>query len=50
MYYNEIKYFTDCLHNNTQFLKCLPEDSLLSTKLIELEIMSADKNGEKVFF
>ncbi len=50
MYYNEIKYFTDCLSQGIEPSKCLPYDSLLSAKFIQCEIDSADMNGEKILF
>lgn len=50
MYYNEIKYFADSLKNSSPISKCLPYDSLLSAKLVQSEIYSADKNGEKIYF
>ena len=50
MYYNEIKYFTDSIETSCDVSKCTPYDSLLSAKLVQSEIESADKNGEKVYF
>lgn len=50
MYYNEIKYFADSLEASSPISKCLPYDSLLSAKLVQSEIDSADKNGEKIYF
>lgn len=49
MYYNEIKYFTDSLINDSPISNCLTYDSLLSAKLLQYEIDSADKNGEKIY-
>ena len=50
MYYNEIKYFTDSIKNNSPLSKCDPFDSLLSAQLVQSEIDSADRNGEKIIF
>ena len=49
MYYNEIKYFTDSLINDSPISNCRTYDSLLSAKLLQYEIDSADKNGEKIY-
>ena len=50
MYYNEIKYFADSIETGSKISKCSPYDSLLSAKLVQSEIDSADKNGEKIYF
>ena len=50
MYCNEIKYFTNALKSNSPLSKCDPYDSLLSAKLVQSEIDSAEKNGEKIIF
>ena len=47
-YYNEIVYFMDCVKNGTQPTVCLPETSMLSVKLVEAEMRSADLGGELI--
>ncbi|MBE5867220.1 MAG: Gfo/Idh/MocA family oxidoreductase [Lachnospiraceae bacterium] len=47
-YYNEIKYFCECLINGKPVERCLPEDSIDSVKIVMAEIESADKNGERI--
>ena len=47
-YYNEIVYFMNCVKNGTQPTVCLPEASMLSVKLVEAEMRSADLGGELI--
>lgn len=47
-YYNEIKYFTDCIINNLPVDRCPPEDSAEAIRIIEAEFESADNNGKTV--
>ncbi len=48
MYENEIKYFIECIVENKQPLKCLPEDTLTVMKINRAEIKSAH-TGEIVY-
>lgn len=48
MYYTEVKYFVDCLKNNSSPDKCLPFESAMAIKLIEAEIASAEGCGKKI--
>ena len=48
MYYNEVKYFVDCLANKTTPSVCCPCESAMAVKLIEAEIVSAKADGEKI--
>ena len=47
-YYGEIVYFMNCVKNGTQPTVCLPEASMLSVKLVEAEMRSADLGGELI--
>jgi len=47
-YYNEIKYFCDCLINNKPVERCVPEDSRDTVKIVMAEIESADRDGERI--
>ena len=47
-YYGEIVYFMDCVKNGTPPTLCLPESSMLSVKLVEAEMRSADLGGELI--
>ena len=48
MYYNEAKYFANCVENNLIPEKALPETCIDSVKLVMAEIESADNDGELV--
>lgn len=48
LYYNEIVYFMECVKNGTAPEVCLPESSMLSVKLVEAEMRSADLGGELI--
>lgn len=48
MYYNEIKYFADCVENDLVPEKALPEKCIDSVKLVMAEIESADNDGALV--
>ena len=47
-YYNEIVYFADCLENHRPVERCLPEDSVKAVRIIQAEMQSADREGEKI--
>ncbi len=46
-YYNEIKYFIDCLRSGKQPILCTPESSLESLALVQKELESV-KTGRKI--
>ena len=48
LYYNEIRYYMDCLRSGAAPLLCLPESSMDSVRLIEAEMRSADLGGELI--
>ena len=48
MYYNEAKYFANCVENDLVPEKALPETCIDSVKLVMAEIESADNDGELV--
>ena len=45
LYYNEIVYFMDRVKSKTSPNLCLPESSMLSVRLVEAEMRSADLGG-----
>lgn len=47
-YYNEIKYYANCIINGTENTINPPEASLNTIKIVEAETESADKNGVAV--
>ncbi len=47
-YYNEIKYFTECLLKGEPVNECLPESSAASVRLVMAEMKSADLKGERI--
>ena len=48
-FYEEIRYFTDCLRQGSAPEKCPPEQTALAIRLIHTEIASADRGGEKIY-
>ena len=48
MYYNEIKYFAECVEKNTNPEISMPRDTINSIRMVMAEIESADKDGEKI--
>lgn len=47
-YYEELKYYTNCLINGEPVTLCQPESAAQSVRLIMAEMASADLKGEKV--
>jgi predicted dehydrogenase len=47
-YYREIRYFIECARENRQPSRCMPESTLETIRLAQLEQCSADSNGEWV--
>lgn len=50
VFYNEISYYCDCLEKDEDFERCLPKHSAEVIRIIQAEIESADRNGEKIIF
>lgn len=48
MYYNEIKYFANCVEKGIAPTVSMPEETINSIKMVMAEIESADKDGEKI--
>ncbi len=48
MYYNEIRYYIDCLENHRPVSECPPEQSAEAVRIIMAEMKSADLGGERV--
>lgn len=48
MFYNEIRYYIDCLKNGESVDSCLPTDVVETVKMVMAEMKSADLRGEKV--
>ena len=47
-YYNEVKYFSDCVASGKPVIRCLPEEAMETVRICLAEMKSADLNGEKV--
>lgn len=47
-YYNEVKYFAECIESGKPVVRCTPEDAMETIRICLAEIESADKCGEKV--
>ena len=46
-YYREIKYFMECIINNTEIIRVAPEDTMETIQIAEAEKRSADNHGLK---
>jgi hypothetical protein len=47
-YYNEVKYFSECVASGEPVIRCLPEEAMETVRICLKEMDSADRGGEKV--
>ena len=47
-YYNEVKYFSECIASGEPVIRCLPEEAMETVRICLKEMESADRGGEKV--
>ena len=47
-YYNEIKYFIECIASGAPVIRCLPEEAMETVRICLKEMASADQGGKKV--
>jgi len=47
-YYNEVKYFSECIAAGQPVIRCTPEDAMETVRISLKEMESADRGGEKV--
>ena len=47
-YYNEEKYFSQCIASDEPVARCMPEEAMETVRICLKEMESADLNGEKV--
>jgi len=50
MYYNEIKYFSECIKENKPVSLCPPEESAFAIEYVEAEINSSKHSGKQIKF
>jgi len=47
-YYNEVKYFAECIASGKPVIRCMPEEAMETVRICLAEMDSADRGGEKV--
>ena len=47
-YYNEIKYFAECITSHIAVTQCLPSDAMETVRIALAEMQSADLDGDKI--
>ena len=48
-YYNEVKYFIECIASGAPVIRCLPEEAMETVRICLKEMESADQGGKKVW-